>query len=171
MLLTPGVTFSTVITEVPLITSPVKFLPSTVTVTFPVALSPMMTTTVLFAWSITMISVSIGDTLNTVEFSLGSYLADPSNATPASYVATLRAGMTNVPCPSETDTVYFSLSTVTVTFPYKSAGVEISITSLSPTVMFSAVMITNEGTLDTMKLLLAFASLYLSSPMYAAVIL
>ena len=60
--------------------------------------------------------------------------------------------------------MWFSPFTDTVTFPYKSAGVLMLMTALSPTVMFSVVTFTVEGTLDTLMLVMLFDEKNLSSP-------
>ena len=59
--------------------------------------------------------------------------------------------MTNVPSPPETNTVWFSPSTLTVTFPHKSLGVCTLIIALSPTVISSTEIFTVEDTLETLN--------------------
>ena len=121
-------------------------------VTLPVALSPTTTTTVPLPWSTTLIPLSTLITSKVVLALLGSYFLDPSNITSTACEPAVKLGSTNVPTPPDTNTVWFSPSTLTVTFPYKSLGVSTWIMAFSPTVMFSAVTFTVEDTLDTLKL-------------------
>ena len=166
-------------------TSTTYVLFPSLTVTLPVASSGKITLMVPLPWSITSIWVSCLDTANIVAFSEGRYLLSPLYITLTEYSPLGSPLITSSPFPPLTATMYSLPSTytapnaplfklnvnssefiITVTFPVASVGTIKWMFSFSPTCIFETVGITNEGSLDTLTVVLFELERYLSSPRY-----
>ena len=154
------------------------------TLTVPVASLGNITTIVPLPLSTTLMLVSVFDTVNIVVLVEGKYFSSPLYLTLTKYSPLGRPDMINSPFPPPIATVYLespdgtpnvpssklklysSSPIITVTFPVASAGTSNLIFSSSPTIMFTAVGITNDSTFSTVNVFETDIGLYLSSPAY-----